>query len=646
MKNKKIKIIIPLVAITLMTSGCNDFDEINKDPNAATAEQVLPEYFLNQSILGAQMNPDTAERSFILYWKDAGRQQASDGFADSGGYNDGWTLNYWNDLASWLKNVNLAITIGEEKAENGTATAYNENVIQISRIWRAYLLSELSDNFGSAPIEGFQGVNPDFNSQKEVYDYLFEELKDAVSKIDVSLVGMDSKSADVDLAYQMDWNKWIRYGNSMRMRLAMRLSEVDPAKAKAEFEEAAATNKFISINDENFAVVEQDGWDGLTGVMSRSWNEQILSETLNNMFIGLGGIKSEDQQRIGRPEGEDDVVISRIKPENYIGLKFTDQYPKYTNDPYVGYFLDGLPYSIDPRAYKMFYMPGDFSNANFPTSWFLTTDDQLLRKMRFPDKSEVVVDTKYTWSTYPGGNWDTASSLNDISTWDPRYAPAIGWQYRNSTNKRVFFGSWESFFLIAEAAVRGWATPMPAEAAYNQGIKLSLDYNGVGEFYDDYIASEDYNRVGTSVKFSHIAEAGSSRVMQYKDPKTGTLSNVTINYPKNTIYKNGSVNNDHLTKIITQKFIANTPWLPLETWSDQRRLGLPFFENPAVDQPLPNLPNITKANYMTNSVKNFPQRIPYPSSLRNSDPKGYQQAVDLLEGPDEVLTPLWWAKKQ
>ncbi|MCG7859679.1 SusD/RagB family nutrient-binding outer membrane lipoprotein, partial [Flavihumibacter sediminis] len=93
------------------------------------------------------------------------------------------------------------------------------------------------------------------------------------------------------------------------------------------------------------------------------------------------------------------------------------------------------------------------------------------------------------------------------------------------------------------------------------------------------------------------------------------------------MYKNGTVKNDHLTKIITQKFIAQNPWLPLETWSDHRRLGLPFFENPAVENPLVNMPDLTAANYTTSSVKFFPQRVRYPSSFANSNPKGYEQSV-------------------
>ena len=54
-------------------------------------------------------------------------------------------------------------------------------------------MSELTDNFGSAPIDGFKGVNPEFNSQKDVYYFMLAELKDAAAKIDPSIIGMTEK---------------------------------------------------------------------------------------------------------------------------------------------------------------------------------------------------------------------------------------------------------------------------------------------------------------------------------------------------------------------------------------------------------------------------------------------------------------------
>ncbi|HSK13384.1 MAG TPA: SusD/RagB family nutrient-binding outer membrane lipoprotein, partial [Phnomibacter sp.] len=197
----------------------------------------------------------------------------------------------------------------------------------------------------------------------------------------------------------------------------------------------------------------------------------------------------------------------------------------------------------------------------------------------------------------------------------------------------------------AEAAVRGWTVPMAARTAYEAGIDASFAHWGVTQFAGAYKASEDYNRAGTSVSWTHTTEPPASYTMNFKDGYTNADGVATVLYPKNDLYKNGTAKNDQLTKIITQKFIAQVPWLPLESWNDHRRLGLPFFENPAIENPLINMPALTTANYMTANVKFFPQRLRYPSTLLNSNAKGYAQAVSQLGGPDEVLTPLWWAKK-
>ena len=132
--------------------------------------------------------------------------------------------------------------------------------------------------------------------------------------------------------------------------------------------------------------------------------------------------------------------------------------------------------------------------------------------------------------------------------------------------------------------------------------------------------------------------------MNYVDGLTGTAGTVNIAYPSNTLYKNGAVRNDHLTKIITQKYIAQTPWLPLETWNDHRRLGLPFFENVVLEAPIQTLPARNNSNYMTSNQQFFPQRWKYPSGPQNSNGNGYKQAVTALGGPDATLTPLWWAQ--
>ena len=74
----------------------------------------------------------------------------------------------------------------------------------------------------------------------------------------------------------------------------------------------------------------------------------------------------------------------------------------------------------------------------------------------------------------------------------------------------------------------------------------------------EYLQSENYNRVGTSVKFNHTTEPAAYEV-DYVDGYTNEAKKMTYNYPdvNKILYKGGKLN-DQLTKIITQLYIANT----------------------------------------------------------------------------------------
>ncbi|WP_212002498.1 SusD/RagB family nutrient-binding outer membrane lipoprotein [Chitinophaga sp. HK235] len=638
MKRILIKSGLSLATFSMLLSACNKFEDLNKNPKEANESQVQEEFLINGSIINAQMDPGVAERSFVLIWKAAAHQQLDDGIT-SGIGNDEWSNAYYTSCTGWLTSINAAIQLSEQKIQAGSVNEYTSNLLQVARIWRAYLLSELSDNYGPVAIDAYKSTNPDFASVKDVYYYLLAELKDASAKLKTDQAPTEAMKK-LDPAYNYDFKKWQRYANSMRLRLAMRLSEADPAKAKAEFE-AAVSGDLITDMSQAFQVQEKPGWDPLTGVMSREWNEQMMSTTMENLYNGLGGVKTADQLT-------DAVYQPYIRPADWAGLQLTDHFPTTSNDPLAGFWFDGLPQTIDPRAYKAFIPGGDFSNPNFCRypSWNRKAWEQTARPlMKNSTDTAVLLDGKMAWNGSTNGDWGDKGTNNRSYFWPAAY-PRMTQQFRSSTSKRIFFAPWEVQFLIAEAAVRGWNVPVSAKAAYEKGIALNFEYWGVSNFLGTYLASSDYNTVGTSVNFDHIAEPPVSHTMNFKNGYTGAAGTVDIKYPVNNLYKNGSAKNDQLTKIITQKYIAQMPWLPLEAWNDQRRLGLPFFENPNVEQALPGLPALSSSNYMTSSVKNFPQRIKYPALVRNTNPKGYDQAVQNLGGAEEITTPLWWAKKQ
>ncbi|WP_346239402.1 SusD/RagB family nutrient-binding outer membrane lipoprotein [Niabella insulamsoli] len=624
--------------ISMALTGCSKFDQINDNPYLVTEDKVQVEYFINNAIINSQMDPHIAERIFVLYWKTAGHQQFGGGIA-TGGYNDGWSTDYYGSsyMGGWLNGINAGIQVAEKQIESGNVKEYTNNLLQVSRILRAYLMSELADTFGPIPINAFQGVNPEFSDLKTVYYFLLDELKDASAKLDLNISGPDAK---FDQVYGFDFSKWQKYANSMRLRLAMRLSEVDANKAKTEFEDAA-TKPLITASAETFQVAEKPGWDALTGVMTREWNYFQMSATINNLFVGLGGVASQDQVSAEKHP--------YIKAANYAGLRLQDHFTTLTNDPLAGYWLDGLPNTIDPRAYKQYIIPGDVTNPDFNAypSWdnsAKTTERNLMAGSN-PDVVVKTIDAKFTWNAPVNGDWGVKGSKNQVRSYNGAI-PRHGQRFRNSNNKRIFFANWETYFLLAEAAVRGWSVPMSGKQAYEAGIDASFAFWDVSNFSSTYKTSTAYNRVGTSVSWDHTTEPPAAHTMNYINGYTNAPGTVSILYPVNGLYKNGTVKNDLLTKIITQKFIAQNPWLPLETWNDHRRLGLPFFENPAVENPLVNMPALNASNYMTSNIKFFPQRVKYPSSLQASNAAGYEQAVQFLGGTDDVLTPLWWAKKQ
>ena len=635
-------------------SGCKKITDINTNPVAASAEQVQVEYFIDNSIVHAQMNPGVSERAFILYWQAAGHQIAdADGATFSwGNYNDEWIGEYYDNQSGALNFINSAIDVASQQIAAGAQKTYTNNLMQIARIWRAYLLSEMADNFGPMPITAFQGKNPDFSDVKSVYYYMLSELKDATSKLDLSVAAVPSLVGKDDPAYAFSFDKWQAYGNSLRLRLAMRLSEVDPSKAKTEFEDAAKGN-LLTNKSQTFQVQEKPGWDDLSGMYTRCWYQLPEAVTFNNLVVNLGSVKSQDQipTVISDPAGQA-AAIANIKPANYAGQYYPVQLTSKTNNPFSAYWLDGLPNSIDPRAYQIFYMPGNSSDPSFPSGTCGAVTSNTTGKVKDMSGSTIkTIDAKYTWNPTPDGNWGVKGDWHntlfqgvDIGA-STGMSPTLKNQFRTQTASRVFFGPWETYFLLAEGAERGWNSPVDAKTAYETGIAKSFEYWGVSSYLGAYLASTDYNNDGTSVKWDNTTEPGSTHTMNYVDGLTGTPGTTNISYPVNNLYKNGTVRNDHLTKIITQKFIAQTPWLPLETWSDHRRLGLPFFENVVLEGPIQTLPALNNSNYMTSSQKFFPQRMKYPSGLQNSNVNGYQQATGFLGGPDEVLTPLWWAQK-
>ncbi len=645
--NTKNKIIAFLTFMVAFFASCNDFEKINENPNDVSEDKVLPQWFLNGSIIEAQMNPEIAERVFVLEWNRSSRFNRGSGFTIGTDNNDWNTLYLGNGYAvKWLNLATKAIQSGEYKVAQGDDVLYPyfRNVIQMARIWRAFLNAQVADCFGPIPaLDAFTGVPGTYDSQEAIYTYVLQELREAQAALDVS-IDM-SAMANEDAFFAGDVSKWIKYANSMRMRYAMRIINELPELAKTEFEDAASLS-FISTAADMAGVQERGGWDALTGVMSRTWNAQPMSATFKNLVVGLGDEESFKNTYPDMPA----EVAARIKnPRTYLGQYLYLHFPLNTNDPCAGFYFDGIPQYVDPRAPELFSIVGWDDGTIYPDNIGAASGVSSAVPLLNPNNTAetmITVDAVYTWDTWVAGLWDKLDGISSalVST-SNIYYPCMAKKYRQSDMKRVFFASWESYFLLAEAGVLGWTVPGTTQSNYEAGIAASFEYQGVSNLLSGYLTSTSYNRVGTSVSFTHTTEATPYSISYY-DPYDKTTKSMTYTYPTNSIYKNGAYNNDQMTKIMTQKFIAQVPWLPDEAWSDHRRIGLPFFENQAVEidyNPLNQVP-LTVAQAKDCKLEFYPKRFRYPANIQTNNQEGYADALKLLGGPDLTTTSLWWNK--
>ncbi len=131
------------------------------------------------------------------------------------------------------------------------------NINSVLRIYRVYLMSIITDTYGDAPFSeaglGFlEGkFNPKYDKQEDIYNAFFLELEDAVNKIDPT-----KDKVTGDLIYAGDVTKWQQLANSLRLRFAMRISNVNPTKAQTEFENALAANGGVITDASSDALIK------------------------------------------------------------------------------------------------------------------------------------------------------------------------------------------------------------------------------------------------------------------------------------------------------------------------------------------------------------------------------------------------------
>ncbi|MFV0507013.1 MAG: SusD/RagB family nutrient-binding outer membrane lipoprotein [Bacteroidales bacterium] len=277
------KIILNIVAsMMLLMNSCNNMEDYFLNPDKSVETKI--EYLWTQGLVNSnfRLNANVAytinyER--IAYWTDLSCFDVSvpalmDLSKPGGNVSTSNDIGYWNRYyKSIMPSYIEAERIYKEELSGAERVDYDV-YMNIIKICKALETSIATDLFGDMPYsEAFtarsddQIIFPKFDTQQSIYYAILADLKTAVNGLaDIVLNQSEAQKAlpTQDLIYNGDISRWRKFANSLRLRLAIRISDIDATKAKEVINDLAA-QELIESNFDN-TIFAAEGPDGLNGI--------------------------------------------------------------------------------------------------------------------------------------------------------------------------------------------------------------------------------------------------------------------------------------------------------------------------------------------------------------------------------------------
>ncbi len=244
-----------LFAIFVVPISCTkDFEAINTDPTRSSPASFDANYFLSNS--QQEYKEGIAGYAGPILFQSGWVQILSS--TSSGGVNyysnmdkyvaSSNTNNYANN--SW-SNCYRSAGLASEMVKILGSDVSKANVVSVATIMKVLSLHYATDTYGDMPYsQALQGANdislPIYDKQQAVYNGLLTDLEGALTKLDPAKA---KPSADL-FSTAGDIAKWKRFGYSLMLRIAMRLTKVDAAAAKTWAEKAYAGGTMSSVADD------------------------------------------------------------------------------------------------------------------------------------------------------------------------------------------------------------------------------------------------------------------------------------------------------------------------------------------------------------------------------------------------------------
>jgi len=407
----------------LMISACTkNFEDINTNPSAYGAATFDPNYTLTTAQLTYTGSIDFAYDTWRgnLIYSSTMMQGLSTVVSYWAGdkylLNEGYTAAYWGSttVGAYVEQVKPIVDIVEFTKGS---PKYN-NVRQVARLWKALIFERITDLYGDAPYsEAGQGyytgnLAPKYDKQQAIYTDLLKEVEEATNALDVN-----GDKVTGDAIYKGDINKWKRFGNTLLLRIAMRLTKVDENTAKAYAQKVIG--KTMLSNDDN-AFVKHD----VSGArVTQNRNSQVLS--------GDGGQENYyvkwSQTFINKLKTANDPRLAKVAVTGlYLDENSKTQNPNYSADPLL---QKGMPNGKDLSGIAGRDVRQDASYTTFPA--YSSPNPAMIKKdgvtfiLTYAESELLLAEAAQRWGVGGSASTHYASGLSASITFLSQYDASL-----------------------------------------------------------------------------------------------------------------------------------------------------------------------------------------------------------------------------
>ncbi|UOR05687.1 SusD/RagB family nutrient-binding outer membrane lipoprotein [Hymenobacter aerilatus] len=369
---KNIAKLFVVASLLSVATGCESFLDVNTNPNNPSLESLQPNFVLAQSLkVTGDLSYNTLNTygSWVAgYWAQAG---GVNGYGEERTYTYTAIYNqdFWRDTYDNLKDYDII-------ERDGPAAGYPYHAA-IAKIMKVFDYQMLVDEYGDIPytqaLQGASVITPKYDKAEDIYKDFIVKLDEAITEIK-AVPAATAKPGTEDIIFRGDMNNWVKFANTLKLRILIRQSFVPTLNdyVKSEIAKLQSSDGFITTD-----VLVQPGYLQTTGKQNPFWNRYratpAADATARNYQAGtqyvIDQYKNNNDPRLAQ-------LYVRANDGTYKGLIPGDQAPPL-GGPAISRWKDygGILKGFDAPSPIMLAAESYFLQAEAKSRGFLSGGD-------------------------------------------------------------------------------------------------------------------------------------------------------------------------------------------------------------------------------------------------------------------------------